>query len=46
MENQVKRKYLWILDLIKVNTNEHVSGEKKRHLQSAGVVGMTLVMLG
>lgn len=44
MENQVKHKYLWILGLIRVNTNEHVSGEKKGHLESAGVAGMTLVM--
>lgn len=44
MENQVKHKYLWVLGLIRVNTNEHVSGEKKGHLQSAGVAGMTLVM--
>ena len=34
MENQVQRKYLWILGLLKVNAYEHVSGEEKRHLQS------------
>lgn len=44
MENRVKCKYLWILGLLKVNTYEHVSGEKKGYLQSVGVAGMTLVM--
>lgn len=38
MENQVKRKYLWILGLLKVNTYEHVSGEEKRHFQSVGLL--------